>query len=236
MKIICFGDSLTRGVSFVKGRLRILKNHYPASLQELFQHNKENDIVVMNKGVFNDNSDLLLTRLEKDVIEEHPSYVIIGIGGNDCNFHWDQVAENPENEHTAIVPIDRYIQNVKSIITKVKDNGITPILLTLPPLDPVRYYENISKNFGPQISQWICKVGGIEHWHGMYNRHLKKLIDELDVMKIDVRSSIKQAGDLFELISDDGIHLTEKGYKELAMKIYDDLLCMIDTKTMIAIK
>ena len=56
MKIICFGDSLTRGVSVVKGRLRILKDNYPAFLQELFTQKGEKDITVINKGVFNDNS------------------------------------------------------------------------------------------------------------------------------------------------------------------------------------
>ena len=95
MKIICFGDSLTRGVSSIKGRMRILKKSYPTILQELFENNKEidtkNNIEVLNKGVFNDNSDLLLARLEKDVIMEKPVFVIIGIGGNDCNFQWEEV-------------------------------------------------------------------------------------------------------------------------------------------------
>jgi ribosomal protein S17E len=43
MKIICFGDSLTRGVSYIKGRMRILKKNYPTILQELFENNKEID-------------------------------------------------------------------------------------------------------------------------------------------------------------------------------------------------
>ncbi|MFD1739031.1 SGNH/GDSL hydrolase family protein [Bacillus salitolerans] len=232
MKIVCFGDSLTRGVSFVKGRLRILKANYPTILQELYKNNNhdgsETDVEVLNKGVFNDNSDLLLNRLDKDVMKENPEFVIIGIGGNDCNFQWEEVSKNPNDTFDPIVPLERYIQNVKSIIVHIKKEGITPILLTLPPLDPVRYYENISKTFTSHISNWICKVGGIEHWHGKYNRSVNKIAEELHVMKIDVRTAIKQAGELVDLISDDGIHLTEMGYKVLGTEIYRHMVALIE--------
>jgi isoamyl acetate esterase len=220
MKIVCFGDSLTRGVSIVRGRLRILKENYPSFLQELFSQNKEADVSVINKGVFNDNSNLLLSRLEKDVVNEKPDYAIIGIGGNDCNFDWSNVAEHPEKEHQAIVPLERYVENVKIIISTIQNTGITPVILNLPPLDPVRYYKNISSRYSNSISHWISKVGGIEHWHSLYNRHLNNLINELGVMKVDVRTALKQAGDLLYLISDDGIHLTSEGYKVLSTEIY----------------
>lgn len=223
MKIICFGDSLTRGVSFVKGRLRIVKENYPTYLQELFSSNNQSECTVMNKGVFNENSDLLLSRLDKDVIAEKPDYVIIGIGGNDCNFKWDEVALNPNQEHQAIVPIERYIENVKQMIVKLKESNITPVVMTLPPLDPIRYYKMISDKYGHSISHWISLQGGIEHWHGLYNRYLNKLIEEIDALKIDVRTSIKNSGDLFELISDDGIHLTDKGYKTVSTEIFKSL-------------
>ncbi|MGE6259146.1 SGNH/GDSL hydrolase family protein [Heyndrickxia sporothermodurans] len=228
MKIICFGDSLTRGVSFVKGRLRIMKENYPSYLQGLFPTSNNETVEVVNKGVFNDNSDLLISRLSKDVLNEKPDYTIIGVGGNDCNFNWDEVAKHPEEQHTPIVPIDRYLENIKVLITTVKDSGITPIILNLPPLDPVRYYKFIADKYGPSISHWISLLGGIEHWHGLYNRSLNKLIKDLDVLKIDVRSALKQADDLFDLISDDGIHLTSKGYKIVSTEIFKGITNSMD--------
>ncbi|RIW34716.1 SGNH/GDSL hydrolase family protein [Bacillus salacetis] len=222
MKIVCFGDSLTRGVSFVKGRLRIIKNNYPQILQQLFSESNQ-EVSVLNKGVFNDNSQLLLSRLAKDVIEEKPNYVIIEIGGNDCNFKWDEVAQNPWGKHEAIVPMNQYLENLKTMISNIKQNDITPVIATLPPLDPVRYYKNISERYSPAISHWISEVGGIDYWHGLYNRNLNKLAEEYNVLKIDVRSALKKAGDLFEFISDDGIHLTAAGYKILSEEIYSNL-------------
>ncbi|MBY0095784.1 SGNH/GDSL hydrolase family protein [Mesobacillus maritimus] len=234
MKIICFGDSLTRGVSFVDGRLKILKNNYPKILQELFlnnNNNDENDILVMNKGAFNDNSDILIKRLERDVIETKPDYVIIEIGGNDCDFAWSEVASKPDAVHHATVPLDRYINNLKSIVINIKEAGMTPILSTLPPLDPVRYYDRITENFSSKVSNWICKVGGIEHWHSRYNAAIKTIAHELDVMSIDVRSAISRAGDLEDLISLDGIHLTEKGYKVFATEVFQKLSSVLGSDT-----
>ncbi|WP_112181063.1 MULTISPECIES: SGNH/GDSL hydrolase family protein [Paraliobacillus] len=224
MKIICFGDSLTRGVSVAKGRLRILKENYPAFLQQLFYENEGETVNVINKGVFNANSDSLLSRLNKDVIDQHPDYAIIEIGGNDCNFNWQEVVKSPRFEHAPIVPIDRYLENIRTIVTKVQESGITPIISTLPPLDPVRYYKNVSDKYSDVVGHLISSMGGIEHWHGIYNRNLNKLADELGVLKIDVRSAIKKAGDLAELISDDGIHLTAKGYKVFSQDVYKNIM------------
>lgn len=220
MKIVCFGDSLTRGVSFVKGRMRILKENYPAFLQQF----ASDHITVINKGVFNDNSDLLLSRVEKDVIDEHPDYVIINIGGNDCNFKWDEVAKNPEDEHQPIVPIERYMDNLKKLIQRIQETNSTPILMTLPPLDPVRYYKLLAQTYGSSISHWISLQGGIEHWHGLYNHSLNSLAEQLNVLKIDVRTAMKHAGNLNDFISDDGIHLTGEGYKTMSSAIFSSLV------------
>ena len=36
-----------------------------------------------------------LIELRKDVISENPDIVLIEVGGNDCNFNWDEVAKHP---------------------------------------------------------------------------------------------------------------------------------------------
>lgn len=223
MKIICFGDSLTRGVSFVKGRVRIIKDNYPAFLEKLFSVNDPADTIVLNKGVFNDNSDLLMKRLEKDVLSEEPNYVLLNVGGNDCNFKWQEVAENPESDHDPIVPINRYIENIGQMVTKMKQSNITPILLTLPPLDPVRYYKFIADRYGTTISHWISSCGGIEHWHSLYNLQLNKLIEQLNLPSIDVRTALKKAGNITDFISDDGIHLNSEGYKKMSDVIFEEM-------------
>ena len=67
-------------------------------------------------------------------------------------------------------------------------------------------------------------MGGIQSWHGLYNEHLNNLADELAVPKIDVRSVIKKTGNLIQLISEDGIHLTAEGYHAFSEAVFHDLV------------
>lgn len=228
MKIICFGDSITRGVSFVKGRLRIIKDNYPTFLEKLFSVNISEDIIVLNKGVFNDNSHLLLKRLEKDVLSEKPNYVLLNVGGNDCNFNWQEVADSPNSNHEPIVSVQQYMENIKQMVTKMKQSNITPILITLPPLDPVRYYKFIADKYGTTISHWISCCGGIEHWHSLYNLQLNKLIEQFNLPNIDARTALKKEGNATDFISDDGIHLNADGYRKMSEVIFEEMLRFIE--------
>lgn len=223
MKMICFGDSVTRGITFVRGRFKIIRESYPALLQRFLGDEDE----VVNKGVFNDNSDLLVKRLDRDVLDQHPDLVLINIGGNDCNFPWDQVAKLPDSEHIPIVPLDRYLANVSEMIRRISASGAVPVILSLLPLDPARYYQSLMKHYNHSIGHWISMCGGIEHWHGMYNRALKDLCSRTGAALIDVRSAFKKKGNFSELINEDGLHPTAKGYQALAEIV---LSCIPDLK------
>ncbi|GAY77468.1 SGNH/GDSL hydrolase family protein [Sporolactobacillus inulinus] len=212
MKLICFGDSVTRGITFIRGRFKIIRNNYPALLQSSLGEEDE----VVNKGVFNDNSDLLIKRLDADVLDEHPDIVLINIGGNDCNFQWDQVAKLPDSEHVPVVPLDRYISNLSVMIRRISESGALPVVLSLLPLDPARYYATLMKHYSHSIGHWIGLCGGIEHWHGMYNRALKDFCAKSGVKLIDVRSAFKKNGSFNDLINEDGLHPTAKGYQVMA--------------------
>lgn len=217
MRIICFGDSVTRGISYIRGRLRIQKENYPALLQAALAVDK--DIEVVNKGVFNDNSDLLVLRMEDDVVAARPDYVLIEIGGNDCNFRWGEIVCAKDEDHEPIVPLDRYLVNLQKMVERMQQEGITPILMNLLPLDPVRYYNHIYQRHGVEVAHWIARCGGIEHWHGLYNRALVQLVRRLNVLNIDVRTAFKQAADFSVLLSDDGIHPTVEGYRVMAKTV-----------------
>lgn len=202
---------MTRGITFISGRFKIVRENYPALLQRVLGSRDE----VLNKGVFNDNSDLLVTRVDKDVLQLHPQLVLINIGGNDCNFRWDQVSRLPEEEHVPIVPIDRYLANIKTLIERIYSGGAVPVILSLLPLDPVRYYHSLMTRYSHSIGHWISCCGGIEHWHGMYNRALKDLVCKMDVPSLDIRTAFKQKGNFSELIGEDGLHPSAKGYQAL---------------------
>jgi lysophospholipase L1-like esterase len=219
MNIVCFGDSVTRGISYVKGRLRIVRENYPALLEKALGPR----VQVANQGVFNDNSDLLVARLEKDVLSHNPDCVLIGIGGNDCNFRWEEVALRPNDQHETIVPLPQYLDNLAHLAEKIRDAGAVPVFLNLIPLDPARYYRMLAEQYGSAIAHWIALCGGIKHWHGLYNRALQQLADSLGVFMIDVRTAFKKAEDLELLLSEDGIHPTVQGYHVLSQTVAGNL-------------
>ncbi|GMA51276.1 lipase/acylhydrolase [Alicyclobacillus contaminans] len=216
MKIVCFGDSVTRGVSCANGRLRILRNHYPAQLQALLGERA----TVVNAGVFNDNSRKMAARMEADVLSHQPDCVVIGVGGNDCDFRWAEVAERPDADHEPVVPLAEYLKHLTNMLTTLRTRGIVPLLLNLIPLQPVRYYHTISEKHGTAIAHWIARCGGIHYWHSQYNRALQELAEALEVRWVNVRSAFKRSGPLDELLSDDGIHPTEIGYTVLSRAVH----------------
>lgn len=218
MKIVCFGDSVTRGISYINGRLRIVRENYPARLKKLLS--QVSALEVVNKGVFNDNTDSLLQRLDHDVLQEVPDVVIIGAGGNDCNFRWDEVAKAPNESHSPMVELNRYLQNMKELAQRIHDVGALPVYLDLAPLDPVRYYSFLAGLHGNNIAHWIAQCGGIEYWHTQYSNALQKMIQSLNFPLISVRDSFAQSSVLLQLISDDGIHPTKLGYQLMSETIY----------------
>lgn len=226
MTIVCFGDSVTRGISYVHGRLRILKDNYPSLLSKVLE--PMGSYTVLNKGVFNDNSTLLVERLDRDVLDVSPDYVLIEIGGNDCNFRWDEVAVHPDDPHEPTVPLQNFLNNIRTIVERVQHAGAVPVLMSILPLDPVRYYERLFETYGKSIAHWIALCGGIEHWHGRYNRALKKLSSSMTVATIDLRTTFKRSADLQVLISDDGIHPTSEGYQVMAEAIARGLMPLLN--------
>lgn len=233
MRIVCVGDSITRGVTWIHGGLHILRETYPKLLQAglsmagqagVDRSDKEEVIEVVNRGVFNDNSDGLVRRLEKDVIALQPDVVVIEIGANDSTFHWDEVAKAPDEQHVAVVPLKRYLENMTKIVERVREAGGVPLVLTLLPTDPARYYMSIAKTYGKQIAHWIACCGGIEPWHRNYDEALQGLIAKLGVDFINLRTAYQSAPqEDAPLMSPDGIHLTAQGYEWLSNVVRDGL-------------
>jgi hypothetical protein len=79
--------------------------------------------------------------LERLLERETPcDAVVMDFGGNDCDFRWDQVAADPEGDHRPNVPLPEFLQRYREMIARLRLHGITPVLTTLPPLEPERFF------------------------------------------------------------------------------------------------
>lgn len=103
-RIVCFGDSLTRGYGATRGM------DYPARLEEM------TGIEIINSGVSGNTTAGGLARLEKDVLAFEPDVVLITLGGNDL--------KNRVSVDTARANLIRIIQRIQAAGAMVVLGGV----------------------------------------------------------------------------------------------------------------
>ncbi|MCG8552632.1 MAG: arylesterase [Desulfobacterales bacterium] len=103
-RIVCFGDSLTRGIGASRGM------DYPARLEEM------TGIEIINSGVSGDTTADGLARIEDDVLDYEPDVVLITLGGNDL--------KNRVSADTARANLLSIIQRIQAAGTMVVLGGI----------------------------------------------------------------------------------------------------------------
>lgn len=126
-KIVAFGDSNTQGCFEVyeteKEGVSVVydpQNAYHALLSRLLSELfPKAAVTVVNAGISGDSSEGGLRRLERDVLSERPDLVIVSFGSNDCVVHGAAYA-------------DTYAENMKKILSAIKESGSEVILLTPP--------------------------------------------------------------------------------------------------------
>lgn len=125
-KVAVYGDSISHG----GGHL----SFGPADLA--YSYESYLDFPSINLSQSGDTSEAMVMRFEKDVLPFSPEYLLI-MGGT--------------NSLRAGVPAADVISDLKEIQRKCREHGITPILMTLPPINP----ENIQKAFHePTYEDW----------------------------------------------------------------------------------
>ena len=125
-KVAVYGDSISHG----GGHL----SFGPADLA--YSYESYLGFPSINLSQSGDTSEAMVMRFEKDVLPFSPDYLLI-LGGT--------------NSLRAGVPAADVISDLKEIQRKCREHGITPILMTLPPINP----RNIQKAFNePTYEGW----------------------------------------------------------------------------------
>lgn len=121
-----YGDSITHG----GGRM----SYGPNDLEYSYGHYL--DFKTINLGDSGNTSQDMVERFDRDVLPFHLKYLLI-MGGS--------------NSLRGGVPAESVIADLKTIQEKCRENGIVPILLTLPPINPA----SIDKVFHePTAENW----------------------------------------------------------------------------------
>jgi len=218
MDICVFGDSIGKGVILqpATSRYEIIK----MNLEKLFG---PNDIIIKNYSMFGCTVSKGLSVIKRH-IREFVGYksIFLEFGGNDCDFAWNEIAENPEKEHVSKTPIATFGGLYKEAIDEIQANGGNPIILTLPPLDPIRYFDWVSRGInGDNIMKWLGDVDMIYRWQELYNVEVMLLATKMGVPIIDIRSAFLKCNNYRDFLCSDGIHPNNVGYELIYKTIAD---------------
>ena len=117
--------------------------------------------------------------------------------------------------------IEDFVSTYTAIISGIKELGKIPVLLSLPPIDSIRYFDHISKGLnGDNILAWMKgNKQFITNWHERYNIEIFKLAIGCGVPVIDITSVFLEKKNYSYYLCEDGIHPNAKGQKLIAEAI-----------------
>ena len=143
-------------------------------------------------------------------------WALVAYGGNDSDFDWPAIADAPDQEHLPRTALPEFVEKLRCAARMLRDAGVQPVLMTLPPIDSARYFDFISRRSdGQRILTWLGDVGRIYRHQELYSDTVAALALSEGLPLIDVRRQFLPLRDLPRLIAADGIHLTMPGYRRL---------------------
>ena len=211
-KIAIFGDSILKGVQLdpINKRLHI-NNHIDydmiGKIHSLEISNYSKLGCTVSKGY-----SLIEQRLNNKALV--CDAIIMDFGGNDCDFDWKAISEKPDDIHLPNTPIDVFIDTYRMIIDQLNKKGIRPILTTLPPLEPQKFFDWFCNGLDKEnILRWLGSINAIYRAQENYSRAVEKIALETNTMIIDIRGAFLQHKRVDALICDDGTHPNTEGQR-----------------------
>ncbi len=203
VRIVCMGDSITRGiragVTFEQTYEQLLQKRLTETV---------GPVRVINAGIGGERTDQAIKRLDRDVLSMNPDYVTLMYGTNDC--HWDPEATGPR------LPIDKYEANLRQMITRIREAGAVPLIVTPPPLTFA--LEKIVK-LNP-----VYKERGITFETQRYVHRVRHIARQMNVPLIDIYAAYGElavAGKNTDDYYTDGCHPNPAGHKVIADWFYE---------------
>lgn len=218
--IVVSGDSISKGVIYdeTKNKYIVLPENYVNTISTKLKGS------IKNISKFGSTITRGINKLEKYICKDTPDIVLIEYGGNDCALNWDEVADNPYADHLPQTEIRIFETSLRETIELLKNIKITPVLMTLPPLNANKYLEWVTKNnplAQSRILKWLGSVPEIYYWQERYSSVITKVAEDTHTKLIDVRSAFLKYPDFTKLICRDGMHPNREGHKVIADKIID---------------
>ncbi|MCL2055922.1 MAG: SGNH/GDSL hydrolase family protein [Oscillospiraceae bacterium] len=216
-KIEVFGDSILKGIQVnpQSKRYHINNNIDIGMLSDAFSlcitnHSKFGCTVTKGKAM-----------LDKFLSETKGcTAILMDYGGNDCDFKWQSISENPDAAHEPNTPIGKFTAIYTELIKKISDKGIRPIVANLPPLEPQRYFDWLSKGLNKEnILRWLEGVNTIYRYQENYSRTVEEIAENTGAMLVDLRGVFLKHRHIGRYLCEDGIHPNTEGQSLITQEL-----------------
>ncbi len=209
-----WGDSVMKGVVFdpYKGKYTLLEEEEngvqrASRLLGLSLKNRARMGCTVTKG---------LTILKKDLqAPANCDVALLEFGGNDCDYNWEEVAADPDRDHQPHTALPLFVSQLRDMISLVRQKGMVPCLVTLPPIHAQRYFDFFTRNglSKERILRWLGDVQHIYRWHERYNMAVMQVARECNCLLADVRDAFLARRSYGDLLCADGIHPNAAGHR-----------------------
>ena len=209
-KVMLCGDSISKGIIFdsIARKYKMCEKAFAGMLNKIF-HTK-----ILNISKFGNTVERAEKRFYKAYRETSPELVIFELGGNDCDFNWDEIDDDPGGVHVPKTDIEQFKDILEGMAKTVIKAGGKPVFMNLPPLDPDAYFNWIShgdEKRAEHILQWLGSVSKIYWWQERYNSAVQDIARNHGIELIDVRNEFLKRYDFRDCICEDGIHPNDRG-------------------------
>ncbi len=217
--IVVWGDSLAEGVVWDASRGRYARVS-PNAVQVV---GEALGVGIENRAHFGYTAPKGRTLLSRDLEKGFScDAAVIEFGGNDCNFDWAAIANDPNGTHLPATTPDVFEETLKEMVDDLRAAGIKPILTTLPPINAERYFRFLSGDRlnAANILQWLGDVQQIYRFQEMYSLIVEKVARLCSVALLDLRRScLAERAFTNFLLCADGLHLTPDGQRFVGREI-----------------
>lgn len=217
-KFEIFGDSIMRGVIYSeeKGKYKLCNDHKFTSFIN-------SGITVTNNARMGFTIRDGLNAIKKRISYFEPeSIVMLSFGGNDCDFNWKEISENPKGLFEPNTKSEDFISMYSDAIDLVRKKGATPVICNIIPIDAEKYMSWISRGLDKSaILKWLGDVSMLSRWQEYYNIMLDKIAIIKNCELLDIRSVFLRSHNFKSLLGADGIHPTQLGYDIIKKEIIE---------------
>ena len=220
MKLVALGDSVIKGVILDKEGMNVRYSLVDKSIVECCAEQLGGESVNLGKmGCTIETSERILDRRIDRLAGAE--YVLLECGGNDSDYDWRSIAQDPNGEHLPNTPLERFLAAYERVINKIKQIGAKPLVLSLPPMDAERYFAFFSQKweegFRANVMRWLGgSTNTIMSGHELYNLATMRIAQRTGAQWIDVTSELLKEHNFRAYLCDDGIHPNEQGQRKMA--------------------